>query len=192
LSNPITGATTVVLADDHQIGVASIHCEGGDRIALTAAELVCNGHEVLDALRRHPADVLVTDLSMPGMPVMDLIRRVKSEFPGVAVLVLTMHAEEQYALRAFRSGANGYLTKDSAGEQLVSAIRKVASGGVYVTPALAEHLASGLRGAQGGARHEQLSPSLSSSQRNPNKINSLARHGGAYGTTLALPAAFLI
>jgi DNA-binding NarL/FixJ family response regulator len=75
----------------------------------------------------------------------------------VAVLVLTMHAEEQYALRAFRSGANGYLTKDSAGEQLVSAIRKVASGGVYVTPALAEHLASGLRGAQGGARHEQLS-----------------------------------
>jgi DNA-binding NarL/FixJ family response regulator len=157
LSNPITGATTVVLADDHQIlreGLVRLLAADADIEIVAEAS---NGHEVLDALRRHPVDVLVTDLSMPGMPVMDLIRRVKSEFPEVAVLVLTMHAEEQYALRAFRSGANGYLTKDSAGEQLVSAIRKVASGGVYVTPALAEHLAIGLRGAQGGARHEQLS-----------------------------------
>jgi DNA-binding NarL/FixJ family response regulator len=73
------------------------------------------------------------------------------------VLVLTMHAEEQYALRAFRSGANGYLTKDVAGDQLVGAIRKLASGGAYVSPELAEKLAIGLRELQGTPRHEQLS-----------------------------------
>jgi DNA-binding NarL/FixJ family response regulator len=102
-------------------------------------------------------DVLVTDLSMPGMPVMDLIRRVKSEFPEVAVLVLTMHAEEHFATRAFRCGAHGYLTKDSAGELLVSAIRKVAQGGMYVTAAMAERLAIGLRHDSTAPVHDALS-----------------------------------
>jgi DNA-binding NarL/FixJ family response regulator len=157
LSNPITGAVTVVLADDHQLlreGLLRLLVSEPD---LEVVDQAANGFEVLEALRRHRPDVLVTDLSMPGIPAMDLIKRVKSEFPGVAVLVLTMHAEEQYALRAFRSGANGYLTKDAAGEQLVGAIHKVASGGAYVSPALAERMAVGLRDLQGAPRHEQLS-----------------------------------
>jgi DNA-binding NarL/FixJ family response regulator len=126
-------------------------------VDLEVVDQAANGYEVLEALRRRQVDVLVTDLSMPGIPTMDLIKRVKAEYPDVAVLVLTMHAEEQYALRAFRSGANGYLTKDVAGEQLVGAIRKLASGGAYVSPELAEKLAIGLRELQGTPRHEQLS-----------------------------------
>lgn len=157
MSNPITGATTVVLADDHLILREGLLRLLASEVDLDVVDQASNGHEVLDALRRQAVDVLVTDLSMPGMPGMDLIKRVKSEFPEVAVLVLTMHAEEQYALRAFRSGANGYLTKDVAGEQLVGAIRKVASGGAYVSPGLAEKLAIGLRELQGTPRHEQLS-----------------------------------
>lgn len=157
MSNPITGAITVVLADDHQLLREGLVRLLSAEVDLEVVDQAANGYEVLEALRRREVDVLVTDLSMPGIPTMDLIKRVKAEYPDVAVLVLTMHAEEQYALRAFRSGANGYLTKDVAGEQLVGAIRKVASGGAYVTPELAEKLAIGLRELQGTPRHEQLS-----------------------------------
>ena len=134
----------VLLADDHQLVR-----QGVRRLLEAASGIVvvgeaANGHEVLQALRSGPVDVVVLDLSMPGMPGMDLIRRIKSDHPQVAVLVLTMHAEEQYVMRAFRCGANGYLTKDSAADDLVQAIRKVASGGAYVTPAIAERLAVGL------------------------------------------------
>jgi DNA-binding NarL/FixJ family response regulator len=157
LSNPITGAITVVLADDHQLLREGLARLLSAEVDLEVVDQAANGYEVLEALRRRQVDVLVTDLSMPGIPTMDLIKRVKAEYPDVAVLVLTMHAEEQYALRAFRSGANGYLTKDVAGEQLVGAIRKLASGGAYVSPELAEKLAIGLRELQGTPRHEQLS-----------------------------------
>jgi DNA-binding NarL/FixJ family response regulator len=157
LSNPITGAITVVLADDHQLLREGLARLLSAEVDLEVVDQAANGYEVLEALRRRQVDVLVTDLSMPGIPTMDLIKRVKAEYPDVAVLVLTMHAEEQYALRAFRSGANGYLTKDVAGDQLVGAIRKLASGGAYVSPELAEKLAIGLRELQGTPRHEQLS-----------------------------------
>ncbi len=157
MSNPITGAITVVLADDHQLLREGLARLLSAEVDLEVVDQAANGYEVLEALRRRQVDVLVTDLSMPGIPTMDLIKRVKAEYPDVAVLVLTMHAEEQYALRAFRSGANGYLTKDVAGEQLVGAIRKLASGGAYVSPELAEKLAIGLRELQGTPRHEQLS-----------------------------------
>jgi DNA-binding NarL/FixJ family response regulator len=157
LSNPITGAITVVLADDHQLLREGLVRLLSAEVDLEVVDQAANGYEVLEALRRRQVDVLVTDLSMPGIPTMDLIKRVKAEYPDVAVLVLTMHAEEQYALRAFRSGANGYLTKDVAGDQLVGAIRKLASGGAYVSPELAEKLAIGLRELQGTPRHEQLS-----------------------------------
>jgi DNA-binding NarL/FixJ family response regulator len=148
---------SVILADDHQLMREGLRrlLEGASGIRVVAE--ASNGHEALQVLREHPVDVAVLDLSMPGMPGMELIHRVKTEFPQVAVLVLTMHAEEQYALRAFRSGASGYLTKDSAAEELVQAIRKVASGGGYVTPALAERLAIGLHSTHEAAPHAALS-----------------------------------
>jgi DNA-binding NarL/FixJ family response regulator len=84
---------------------------------------------------------------MPGMNGLELIRRIKAEYTSVAVLVLSMHAEEEYALRAFKSGANGYLTKDSAAAELVAAVRKVAAGGTFVSPGLAERVVRQLSGA---------------------------------------------
>jgi DNA-binding NarL/FixJ family response regulator len=99
-----------------------------------------NGFQALELLRREPVDLLIVDLSMPGMSGLDLIKRVKSEFARLPVLVLSMHAEEQYALRAFKAGANGYVTKDGAPSELVAAVRKVAGGGAYVTPSLAEQV----------------------------------------------------
>lgn len=147
----------LLIADDHQLmreGLRRlIAAVPGLRVVAEAA----NGHEVLEALRAHVVDVAVLDLSMPGMPGMDLIRRVKSEHPRVPVLVLTMHAEEQYAMRAFRSGASGYLTKDSAGGELVQAIRKLAAGGGFVTTSLAERLAIGLSTQHEGLPHTRLS-----------------------------------
>lgn len=147
----------VVLADDHQLmreGLRRLlEATPGVRVVGEAAD----GHQTLELLRHQPADVAVLDLSMPGMTGMDLIRRVKTEFPQVAVLVLTMHAEEQYAMRAFRCGASGYLTKDSAATELVQAIRKVAGGGGYVTASLAERLAMGLSRANEAAPHASLS-----------------------------------
>mgnify|MGYP002382316549 FL=1 len=147
---------SVVLADDHQLMREGLRRLLGATPGMHVAGEAGSGHEVLELLRRVAVDVAVLDLSMPGMTGMDLIRRVKTEFPHVAVLVLTMHAEEQYAMRAFRCGASGYLTKDSAGDELVQAIRKVAGGGGYVTAALAERLAMGLSTLREAARHAGL------------------------------------
>jgi DNA-binding NarL/FixJ family response regulator len=116
-----------------------------------------SGHQLLKLLRERPVEVALLDMSMPGMPGMELIKRVKSDFPQTGILVVTMHAERQYAMRAFRCGANGYLTKDSAADELTSAIRKVARGGGYVTSSMAEQLAMGLNSFNDTAPHERLS-----------------------------------
>ena len=88
---------------------------------------------------------------------LELIKRIKAEYPQVKVLVLSMHAEEQYALRAFRAGANGYVTKDTASAELVAAVRKVATGGAYVTASLAERVVQQLNGATQAPPHALLS-----------------------------------
>ncbi len=100
-------------------------------------------------MRRVDLDVLVLDMSMPGKSGMDLIRQIKAEKPKLRIVVLTMHQENQYAVRAIRAGASGYLTKDSASAQLVHAIRKVAAGGAFISAEVAEQLA---HRAQGGRR----------------------------------------
>lgn len=114
------------------------------------------GFQALECLRRQRFDLAIVDLSLPGMNGLELIRRIKAEHPSVAVLVLSMHAEEEYALRAFKSGANGYLTKDSAAAELVAAVRKVAAGGAYVSPGLAERVVQQLSGAARAPRHAAL------------------------------------
>ena len=95
-------------------------------------------------------------MAMPGMSGLDLIRRIKLEFPDVRLLVLSMHAEEQYALRAFSAGASGYLTKDSAANELMIAIAKVAAGGAYVSSSLAERVVQQLNGRVEVPRHTRL------------------------------------
>ena len=147
----------LVLADDHAIlreGLKQILLTQGDiQIVAEAAD----GHEVLKRVRELDFDVLVLDMSMPGKSGVELIKQVKSEKPKLRILVLTMHEEHQYAVRAIRSGASGYLTKEGASAQLVSAIRKVAGGGAYISAEVAEQLAlNAMPGAQ-AAPHETLS-----------------------------------
>ena len=148
---------TLLLVDDHAIVRAGlrrmIEAEGGH----WHIEEASSAFQALALLRSAPVSVAVVDLSMPGMSGLDLIRRIKSENPAVRVLVLSMHAEEQYALRAFSAGASGYLTKDSAAAELMVAIGKVAAGGAYVTSSLAERVIQQLNGRVEVPRHTRLS-----------------------------------
>ncbi len=116
-----------------------------------------SGFQALDSLRRAPFDLAIVDLSMPGMSGLELIRRIRTEFAALPVLVLSMHAEEEYALRAFKAGANGYVTKDSAAEELIQAVHKVLRGGAYVTTSLAERVVQQLNGSVEVPRHATLS-----------------------------------
>ena len=150
-------ALRILIVDDHAIvreGLRRI-LEGTD-CQWTVAEAV-GGFQALDLLRSQPFDVAIIDLSMPDMGGLDLLRRLRPEFPALGCLILSMHAEEQYAIRAFKAGANGYVTKDSAPGDLAQAVRKIAGGGAYVSPAVAEHLVLTLSGAQEPASHAQLS-----------------------------------
>ena len=147
----------VVIADDHTIvreGLAQLLAAAGDFEIVAEA---VDGHEVLACVRGVDIDVLVLDMSMPGKSGMELIRQVKAEKPKLRIVVLTMHQENQYAVRAIKAGASGYLTKDSATAQLVHAIRKVAAGGAYISAEVAEQLAHLAHGANGAVPHEALS-----------------------------------
>ncbi len=149
----------VLLVDDHAVvreGLKFIlETPAPDR--RWAVTVASSGFEALERLRAAPADVVVLDLSMPGMSGLDLIRRIRDEFPRMRVLVLSMHTEDQYVLRAFRNGAHGYLGKDSAGAELVSAVRKVAQGGSYVTPDVAERVIQLFSGQAQAPDHSVLS-----------------------------------
>ena len=96
--------------------------------------------QALECLRARRFVLAIVDISMPGMSGLELIRQLKAETPATAVLVLSMHAEEQYAIRAFKAGASGYVTKDGAAAELATAVKKVAAGGVYITPSLADRV----------------------------------------------------
>jgi DNA-binding NarL/FixJ family response regulator len=131
----------VLLADDHHIvraGLRELLSGTGD---IMVAGEATNGHEVLERIRTADYDVAVLDMSMPGRTGIELIRLVKSERPKLRILMLSMHSEEQWAVRALRAGASGYLTKETAPDELIAAIRRIASGGAYVTPETAERLA---------------------------------------------------
>jgi DNA-binding NarL/FixJ family response regulator len=149
--------TRVLIADDHALvreGLRRILAADPDIAVLGEAK---DGHEVLAAMRNAAFDVLLLDLSMPGRSGIDLLRQVKAERPELRVLVLSMFDEQQYAERAIRAGAAGYLTKDTASTQLLAALRKVASGGLFITPAVAEALAAGLQSPDRELPHKRLS-----------------------------------
>ena len=147
----------VLVADDHTIvreGLKQILAKSGD---LVVAGEAANGNDVLRMVREQEWDVLVTDMSMPGRNGLELIKLVKAASPKLPVLVLSMYGEEQFAVRAIRAGASGYLNKESASDQLVAAIRKIASAGMYVSGAVAEALLRNVRDGERKAPHEQLS-----------------------------------
>lgn len=147
----------ILIADDHTIvreGLKRVLETTQDHWAITEAS---SGFEAMEVMRRQPIDLAIVDLSMPGMNGLELIKRSKVEFPGVQVLVLSMHAEDQYAMRAFKAGAKGYVTKDMAATELISAVRKVALGGTYVSSSMAESVVLRLNGSADEPRHAQLS-----------------------------------
>jgi DNA-binding NarL/FixJ family response regulator len=147
----------IVIADDHAIvreGLKRIVSEADDMQVLAEA---ADGTEVMQRVRELEFDVLVLDLSMPGRSGMELIKLAKTERPRLRILVLSMHQELQYAVRAIKSGASGYLTKESAPAQLVQALRKIAAGGAYISAEVAEQLALGAMPGGPAASHESLS-----------------------------------
>ena len=147
----------VVIADDHQIlreGLRQLLQAAGDLAVVGEA---ADGHAVLQLVRTLDFDVLLLDMSMPGKSGIELIRQVKGEKPRLRILVLSMHEEHQYAVRAIRAGASGYLTKESATAQLVAAIRKVAGGGAFISAEVAERLAQEAMPHAEGPPHATLS-----------------------------------
>ena len=147
----------VLLADDHAIirdGLKQILADTEDLVVVGEAS---NGLEVMQQVREKDWDVLVLDISMPGRSGLELIHMIKNEKPELPILILSMHHEEQYAVRAFQAGASGYLTKESDGDLLVTAIRRVAGGGVYINEKVAELLVRGIHPANDPLPHNLLS-----------------------------------
>jgi DNA-binding NarL/FixJ family response regulator len=147
----------VLLVDDHAIvrkGMGAILAGGIPGLAIEQAG---SGDEALTALDKARFDVVVLDLSMPGRSGIDLLAEIKHRHAALPVLIMSLHAEEQFAVRALRAGASGYLPKSSAPEDMVAAVRKVAGGGRYVSEKLAERLAAEAAGQAAQAPHERLS-----------------------------------
>ncbi|MCB1916300.1 MAG: response regulator transcription factor [Rhodocyclaceae bacterium] len=147
----------VLIADDHSIvrqGLRQILSETED---LAVSGEAANGVEALQQLRQDSYDVVLMDVSMPDRNGIDALKLIRKEFPRLPVLMLSMYPEEQYAIRALKAGAAGYLNKQSAPEQLVTAIRQVASGKKYVSASLAEELANAITDDDDRPLHERLS-----------------------------------
>lgn len=146
----------ILLADDHAVvrqGLKKILAEEFGEVVFGEA---ANGQEALDLASRERWDVLVLDLSLPVKCGLDVLKELGRRKPAPPVLVLSIFTEALYAVRAFKTGAAGYLTKQSAPEELAKAVRKVVAGGKYITPSLAEKLAAGLDPAFEKPRHEAL------------------------------------
>ena len=146
-----------LIADDHAVvlkGLKQILSHTPD--ILVTAEAT-SGQQVLDTVSTKPVDVVVLDIAMPDGNGLDVLRTLKREKPNLPVVVLSMHSEEQYGVLVLKAGASGYLTKESAPNQLIAAIRKVIMGGKYISPALAEKLAFDLESDSDTPLHERLS-----------------------------------
>jgi len=147
----------VVIAEDHAIvraGLKRILDESPDIEVVGEA---ADGHQALERVRESRPDVAVLDVTMPRKDGLDTLKELRARYPGLRILILSMHPEEELATRFLRQGADGYLTKQSAPEQLLGAIRKIHGGGKYVSAALAERLAARLDRGFDQAPHESLS-----------------------------------
>ena len=147
----------VLIADDHVL-----IREGLKRILKDAPDLKVVGEaqdarEIFECLKKHDIDMVVLDISLPGKSGLEILKDIKQERPAMHVLILSMHPEDRFAVRALRAGAGGYLTKQSAAQELIAAIRKIVQGRKYVSPTLAEQLAVGLDIDTGKPAHEGLS-----------------------------------
>ena len=147
----------VLVADDHAIvrrGLKQILTAEPDMSVVGEAR---DGNEALEFARRHPCDVVVLDVSMPGPSGLEVLKDLKRERPKLPVLVLSIHPEDQLAIRVLKAGGAGYMSKETAPEELVTAVRRVVAGGRYVSSRLAEKMAIALQSDSDKPRHETLS-----------------------------------
>jgi DNA-binding NarL/FixJ family response regulator len=148
---------SILIADDHAVvrrGVLQILAEAPDMVAAGEAS---TGAEVLQAVRQNDFDVVLLDIALPDISGLEILKQLRSLKPDLQILILSMYPERQYAIRALKAGAAGYLTKESAPAELIAAIRQVSQGRKYVTQSLAEKLAAELGGKTQQEPHETLS-----------------------------------
>ena len=147
----------ILVADDHAVvreGVKQIVADAPD---IEVADEAASGQEVLDKVLIADYDVILLDITMPGSSGLDILGELKGQTPTMPVLVLSMHPEAQYAVRALKLGASGYLAKESVPDELLTAIRRVAQGGKYISQSLGEELASQLQSGEQKQPHQTLS-----------------------------------
>ena len=147
----------ILIADDHPIVRAGFKQVIADTPDMIVADEAGNGQEVLNFIRKKDYDCVLLDISMPGRSGLEVLKDLKSEKPKLPVLILSIYPEEQYAIRALRAGAAGYMTKASAPHELIAAIRKISEGGKYISESLAEKLTYYLDGDASRPPHETLS-----------------------------------
>jgi two-component system invasion response regulator UvrY len=147
----------ILIADDHRVVREGLKQIIEKNREMSVVEEASDGQEVLAKLRKTSVDVVLFDLSMPGPSGLDTLKQIHSRYPNLAVLVLSQHPEEKFAIRAFRAGASGYLTKENAASELLAAIRKVAVGRKWMSESVAEQLADSLNHDPSRPPHETLS-----------------------------------
>lgn len=147
----------VLIADDHPIVRHGVRAVLGQTHDLSLTAEARNASDLLEQLRHNQPDLLLLDLSLPDVDGLDILKSVRREYAKLPIVILTTHTEEQFAIRALRAGANGYVTKDMPADELINAIRMVAGGRRYITPKVAELLAVQVQGDYEHSPHEQLS-----------------------------------
>jgi two-component system, NarL family, invasion response regulator UvrY len=147
----------ILLADDHNIvreGLNKVISSNSDMEVIGEAS---NDKEILSRVSKDQYDVIILDISMPGRNGLDIVSDLKKNYPNLAILIFSMHSERQFAIRSLKLGCSGYITKDADPNELLSAIRKVASGGRFISPAVAEEMAFALDANSEKPAHEKLS-----------------------------------
>ena len=147
----------VVIADDHPVvfkGLKEILSEGFDKVLL---DETTTGYELMNHVQNNQYDVVLLDISLPDINGLEVLKEIKKKKPKLPVLIISMYPEEQYALRAMKAGAQGYLTKRSASDELVLAVRKILSGKRYISPAFAEKMLYDFESNTEKLPHERLS-----------------------------------
>jgi two-component system, NarL family, invasion response regulator UvrY len=148
----------VIITDDHPVVRRGIRQILDDDEKISLVHEAGNGNELIDALGKQKYDVILLDISLPGRSGLDMISQIKKTQPSAAILILSIHSEEIYAIKAMKAGALGYLTKSSAPEELISAIHKVSKGERYISMTLADKLAEKLLSETANPLHNLLSP----------------------------------
>ena len=147
----------ILIADDHAVVRAGLRQILAEQADMAPPGEAANGREVLESVRREKWDVVILDITFPDKNGIEILKEIREEKPDLPVLILSMHPEDQFALRALKAGAAGYMTKEGAADELVSAIRKVLDGGKFITPSLAERLAANLKRDAAKNPHDILS-----------------------------------